>query len=255
MSEHEKLISLLFTAELQFRLATAVRLAATLKAQPLDLPMEWTHGQSIVKYEEIALRQDQADYAACFLHRSATFLMAVAIKDAIRAIVPDPKSSTDSNVRSSYQVARLIRNAFAHAPFKPIWSIDPDCRDKVFTIPNVVTLDTTGLHGTPFDWRHYGGPLALFRLCRFVRMDILKDKPKSRKDVPIPNSRIYQQGNLILKQVDQFTPDGLLTKIERLPDGGIPLGDGHILYPDAREQKSENNTAQQKNGADGTVVP
>lgn len=103
MSERQRHIDQLFAAELQFRLASAVRLATTLKVQPLDLPMEWTHGQQRVKYEEIALRPDQADYAACFLHRSATFLMAVAVKDAIRAVVPDPKSSTDPDVRAAYQ--------------------------------------------------------------------------------------------------------------------------------------------------------
>jgi class 3 adenylate cyclase len=43
--------------------------------------------------------------------------MAVAMKDAILAVVPDPKTFTDADVRAAYQIARLIRNAFAHAPF------------------------------------------------------------------------------------------------------------------------------------------
>lgn len=235
MPERQKHIDQLFTAELQFRLASAVRLATTLKVQPLDLPMEWTHGQHQVKYEEIALRPDQADYAACFLHRSGTFLMAVAMKDAIRAVVSDPKSSTDLNVRAAYQVARLIRNAFAHAPFSPTWSIDLDCRDKVFAIPNVITIDTTGLHGTSFDWHHYGGPLALFRLCRFVRTQILKDHPTPRKLVPVPDKVIYQQGNLILETNDNIPPDAVPVKVERLPDGGIPLRGGHVAYPADKE--------------------
>lgn len=132
MTENEKHIAYLFTAELQFRLASAARLATTLNAQPLDLPTEWTHGKHCVKYGDIALRPDQADYAAFFLHRSATFLMAVAMKDAIRATVDDPKNSPDADMRSAYQIARLIRNAFAHAPLSPAWSIDEDCRDRVF---------------------------------------------------------------------------------------------------------------------------
>jgi hypothetical protein len=137
MSSREEHIQLLFTAELQFRLASAVRLATTIKVQPLDLPVEWTHGKHRVSYEEIALREDQADYAAYFLHRSATFLMAVAMRDAIRAVVPEPKTSPDSDVRAAYQIARLIRNAFAHAPFSPKWAIDPDCQGKAFTIPDI----------------------------------------------------------------------------------------------------------------------
>jgi hypothetical protein len=108
MSDRDRHIQHLFTAELQFRLASAVRLAVTGKRQPLDLPMEWTHGQHRVRYEEIALRPDQADYAACFLHRSAAYLMAVAMKDAIRAVVPDPKEASDPNVQAAYQIARLV---------------------------------------------------------------------------------------------------------------------------------------------------
>src|SRR3972149_5210004 len=98
MSDREKHLGHLFTAELQFRLASAVRLATTKKVQPLDLPMEWTHGQYRVTYEEIALGEDQAASPSFFLHRSAPSLMAVAIKDAIRAAVSDPKTSPDSNV-------------------------------------------------------------------------------------------------------------------------------------------------------------
>jgi hypothetical protein len=156
MTDREHHIRQLFTAELQFRLASAVRLAVTGNRQPLDLPIEWTHGQHRVRYDEIALRQDQADYAAAFLQRSATYLMAVAMKDAIRVVVPDPKQSQDAAVRAAYLIARLIRNAFAHAPFSPTWSIDPDCRDTKFTVPDLITLDTTGLHGTGGSWARPG---------------------------------------------------------------------------------------------------
>jgi hypothetical protein len=235
-SDNEKQIGKLFTAELQFRLASAVRLAVTFGNQPLDLPTQWTHGQHSVGYEEIALRQDQADFAACFLHRSATYLMAVAIKDVIRATVHDPKTSTDSNIQNAYQIARLIRNAFAHDPTSPVWSIDADCRNKIFSVPHVISLDTMNIHGTKFDWRHYGGPLALFRLCRFVRVEILKDNVSPRKNVPIPSKIMYQQGDLILQKVDELPPNAKL--VEPLPDGKIPLGDGHFLCA-VGELKSE----------------
>lgn len=59
MTDRERHIQQVFTAELQFRLASAVRLAVRGNRQPLDLPMEWTHGQHRVQYEETALRQDQ----------------------------------------------------------------------------------------------------------------------------------------------------------------------------------------------------
>jgi hypothetical protein len=225
----EEHVGRLFTAELQFRLASAVQLAVIGERQPLDLPMEWTHGQHRVTYEEIALRQDQAEYASFFLHRSATYLMAVAMKDAIRAAVPDPKKALDSDVRAAYQIARLIRNAFAHAPFSPTWSIDPDCRDTTFSVGDLIALDTTGLHDTLFDWRHYGGPLALFRLCRFVRSAILKDEPQPRKVVASPERMIYQQGDLILERINALPPDAVPVETGKCLDGGLDLGNGHAL--------------------------
>jgi hypothetical protein len=234
MDEREKQIAHLFAAELQFRLASAVRLAATNDAQPLDLPQKWIHGNHQVEYEEIALRPDQADYAARHLHRSATYLMAVAIKDAIRAVAHDPKHADDP-VRSAYQIARLIRNAFAHAPFSPVWSIDPDCRDVIFEVPDVIVLKTLGLHGVSFERRHYGGPLALLRLCRFVRIEILKDVKQSRAVVPIPQQMIYQLGDLILTKVDGI-PVGAVRVAENFqPDGGIPLPGGYVALSSEKE--------------------
>ena len=203
MDSLDKHISRLFSAELQFRLASAVRLTVTMRQQPLDVPLEWSHGKHKVRYEEVALREDQADYAAWNMHSSATFLMAVAMKDAIKAAVPDPKNSKDSDVKGAYQISRLIRNAFAHNPFNPVWSIDPDCCDRVFEVHDIVALDTTNLQGTVFDWRHYGGPLAMLRLCRYVRFEILKDQRRTRQVIPIPKDICYQQGDLILKRVKE----------------------------------------------------
>ena len=201
MSDIEQQIQCLRAAELQFRLASAVRLATTFQIQPRDLPITWSHGKHVVSYDEIALSEDDADRAAWHLHRSATFLMAVAIKDAIRAAIHDPKNHSDVDIRFAYQISRLIRNAFAHAPFNPVWSIDPDCRGRVFAVRDLLSLDTTGLHDQPFDWRHYGGPLAVLRLSSFVRSEILKDKQPPSKVIPMPQTVYTQQGDLILKRI------------------------------------------------------
>lgn len=236
MIDHEKQIAALFTAELQFRLAAAVRLATTLEVQPLDLPIEWSHGQTSVRYDEIALRPDQADYAADFLLRSATYQMAVTIRNALQVFVKDPKASDDPNVRSAYQIARLIRNAFAHEPISPVWSIDEDCRDMVFEILGVISLNTSGLNGTEFNSRQYGGPLALFRLCRYVRTGILKDEVKPRQPVPPPTRFIYQQGNLVLSKM-QIHPEGAVrVELKNLVDGRVPLGDGHSVVTDGNPE-------------------
>jgi hypothetical protein len=162
-------------------------------------------------------------------------LPAVAVKDAIRAVVSDPGASAESDVRAAYQIARLIRNAFAHAPFSPIWSIDPDCLNTAFEITDVIRLDTTDLHGKAFDWHHYGGPLALYRLAQFTRIQVLRDNPPPRKVLPIPTNVVYQQGNLILRKVDEIPRDAVPVRVERLPDGRIPLGGGHFIVPRDQE--------------------
>jgi len=204
MDPRQEHIHRLYAAELQFRLASAVRLAVSMGKQPLDLPVQWSHGSHVVEYKEIALRPDQADFAAHGLQLSATLLMAVAIRDGITAVIRDPKSDASPDVRATYQISRMIRNAFAHGPTSPKWSIDDDCRDQTFAVRDIITLDTRGLQGQPFDWRQYGGPLALFRLCHFVRFEVLRDtstKPTERS-VDDPKIAYYQQGDLILRKLD-----------------------------------------------------
>jgi hypothetical protein len=235
MPDLDKHIGNLFTAELQFRLASAVRLATVDNRQPLDLPIEWSHGRNSVTYQEIALRPDQADYAASFLHSTATYMMAVAIRGAIVAAIPDPKHSSASDIRGAYQIARLIRNAFTHAPFAPVWSIDEDCRDKTFTVSDFIRLDTSNLNAKLFDWRDYGGPLALFQLCRFVRTKVLNHKQSPRKVLPLPGRAIYQQGDLIVKEMKKIPDDAIPVEMEKRADGGIDLGGGHVLCAEPDE--------------------
>jgi hypothetical protein len=110
--------------------------------------------------------------------------------------------------------------------------IQPALRAMVFSIPNILTLDTKNLHGTTFDWRHYGGPLAMFRFCRFVRIEILGDRPAPRKVVPIPKSIVHQIGDMILKRLDKIPSGAVPMKLEKHPDGGIPLGGGYVLRVD-----------------------
>ena len=254
--KHEDHIGYLFTAELQFRLASAVRLATDLKRQPLDLPPEWSHGPHHVKYSEIALCQNQAEFSAGALQHSATLMMAVAIKDAIEAVVPTlPKAvkkakkgidpvvrkviaetsdkawrSSDNDVASAYHIARLIRNAFAHAPFEPVWMIRRDLQGKTMGIANVIELKTEGLNKTRFNLSHCEGPLALLKLCRFVRSSILNYSMGPRKDLPTPNRVINQIDNVIIEKVDAIPSNAVRVEIQRRADGGIDLGDGYVLH-------------------------
>lgn len=207
MSDIATHVRLLKSAELQFRLASAVRLATSTKRQPLDLPKIWSHGKHIIEYEEIALTPEEADYAACGLHRAATYLMAAQIREAIASVVYDAKNHHDSDVQSAYQIARLVRNAFAHHPLCPTWSIDHDCRDCIFVVRDIITLNTTHLHNKRLDWRDYGGPLALLRLSQFVRSQILHEDAaiipaiKPARGISTPSVEYYQQGNFILERL------------------------------------------------------
>jgi len=178
MNIREKHIGYLRTVELQFRLASAVRLATTLEIQPLELPTEWSHGKHTVRCEEIALHPIQADFAAFHLQRAAIYLMAVQVLKAIKEVIPNAREHSDSCIRSAYQISRMIRNSFTHDPLQPKWAIDSDCRNQTFSVPGVIELDTTSVQGKEFDWRHYGGPLALFRLCQYVRCEILGDNER-----------------------------------------------------------------------------
>lgn len=257
MSTREDHIRYLFDAELQFRLTSAVRIAVTGQRQPLDLPELWTHGNYEVRYEEIALRQDQAEYAAQVIQHSATLTMAVAVKDAIEAVAPslsesvrrngnqihqavddairntNPKPWTvpDDQVATAYHVSRLIRNAYAHSPFAPQWMINNTLRDTVFVIPGVIELQTRGLNNTAFDWRHYGGLLGLYQLCRFTRFKVLNDEFRPRQNIPPQQRVLFQQGDLILEKIDKVPDDAVRVAIEPDTDGSIDLGNGHKLKP------------------------
>lgn len=209
MTKKQKVLFELKIAELQFRLASTVRLSVTNKIQPLDVPTEWVHGVHKVVYKDIVLRDDQAEIASDYLQRTTTFLMAMLIRNALKKQFDNPKLNTNKNVISAYQIARLIRNAFAHSPIKPIWYIDEDCKNKKFSVENIISLNTRKLDKKPFDWRHYGGHLALLKLSKYVRIKILGDTDTGENRlISKPKKIYYQIGNLILKKINKL-PKGV----------------------------------------------
>ncbi len=200
MNDANEHLDNILTAEYQFRLASAVRLATTFERQPLDLPMVWTHGKGKVKYSEIALDKKEADFAAFFLQRSATFILASVSYEAIRESV---SYSDDTSIPfvAALHFSRFIRNSFSHRPFDPIWHIERKYRGRVLRVEDVFEFDTSELDGARFDWKHYGGPLTILGLSRFVRVAIFGQKERKSKEVPIPRRIFIQQGDLILEKV------------------------------------------------------
>jgi len=206
----ENLINMLRAAEVQFRLASAVRLAVTLKNQPLDLPRTWIHGWHKVNYEELALTEKGATLGAQLLQYSSTYIMAVQIKEALKCYTDNKAmEDRDPNVRNAFVIAVLIRNAFAHNPLQPQWKIDRKYKNTKFSLDGIIELDTSGLDGKRLDWRHYGGPLAMLRFSEFVRTKILGDDGEfgsNRTNVIKPKNEYFQQSNLVLVRLISKTP-------------------------------------------------
>jgi hypothetical protein len=48
--------------------------------------------------------------------------------------------------------------------------------------------------------------------------------------IPMPRKVHMQQDDLILMKVDEIPADAVRVELERLPDGGLSLGGGHVLY-------------------------
>lgn len=206
-TKKESILLELKIAELQFRLAAMARLTIFLEEKSLDAPMIWSHGKHTVNYADIFLTQDQSEIAAHYLEQTATYFMSITIKHALEKEFGQIKDHRDSNIVAAYQIARLIRNSFLHSsPMRPIWHIDEDYKDREFIVDGVISLNTKGLDKQPFDWRHYGGLLALFQLSKYVRIELLKDTDigKDRK-ITSPKTSIFIQGNLILQSVDKFS--------------------------------------------------
>jgi hypothetical protein len=230
MDNREQHLLNLRVAEHQFRLACTVHLAVANGVQTLDVPVEWVFGRHRVSYEDFGLRPDQADYAALQLELTATFVIAGVIRDALVDLFDNPKTHQNPDVVAAYQISRMIRNAFAHWMLYPRWSIDEDCRDRTFTVGDVISLNTTGLSNRVLDWRHYGGPLAMFHFGRFVREVLLGDRvDPNRRKPPFPTIECYQQGRLIARRLDDL-PTGLTEVARAGPGESIDLGAGHKIY-------------------------
>jgi len=237
MDDREPLVKKLMLAEQQFRLACTVNLAVANNTQTLDVPVEWTFGKHRVSYEDFGLRPDQAELTAPTLEMTATFVVAAAIRDALVGCFPNPKKHVNRDVVAAYQISRMLRNAFGHSMLSPVWSIDNDCKDSLFAIDKIISLNTKGLDGKSVDWRDYGGPLAIFTFGRFVRETLLENKvDPTRKKPPFPSIVCYQQGRLLLRKIDEI-PTGAVKVAEAGPGESIDLGNGHQVRVLPRREK------------------
>ncbi|MBZ0123578.1 MAG: hypothetical protein K8F31_06795 [Roseovarius sp.] len=195
-------INLLKLAEQQFRLACIVKVHATLETLPLDAPISQSFGRHTSTWDEFGLRQDQVEYAAPTLEFVSTFVMSSAMRQAFAEHVPNARNHENPEVASAYQIARLTRNAFSHHMLVPTWSIDGDCRDRIFEVADVIRLGTSDLDGEPLRWEHYGGHLAIWRLCQWVRFNVLGDTPPVDRKLPDrPTIEMIKQGDVLARKI------------------------------------------------------
>lgn len=128
-----------------------------------------TYGLHALSKEELTLSLNDRQDGGAALEHTATFTLALAVTQALRDVFVKPREHAEADVRAAFEIARLLRNAYAHQPFRPTWSIDPDCVGKVYEVADVIHVDTGNLQGRPVRWQDYGGKLALLRLCERVR--------------------------------------------------------------------------------------
>ena len=124
-----------------------------------------------VEAEEMELSREEELIAASILEHVGTYMMILQLNKVLEDEWGEGRLQNDKDMEKQAisQVVRLIRNAFAHDPFKPTWDISIASRCKLYEIPGILTLKTGCLHGKRIERRDYGGPLALLRLLQYAR--------------------------------------------------------------------------------------
>jgi len=137
----------------------------------LPYPKTWSWGRHSVTDKDIKLSRDEARDGAMYVAHSALYIMVIQIDTALeKCFGGDRFSHPDKDIKSASCIARLIRNAFAHDPFHPVWLVPSRMKKQIFRLDKIdVELNVNDLEGKNVKRSHYGGPLALLQLSRFVR--------------------------------------------------------------------------------------
>ena len=155
---------LLQSAAVHFKLVLGLRASRP----PVSYLETFSFGKHVAHHGELALTPDQEEHAFSALEHCATYIAVVQIHTVLEAVHPAPFQITEPAISAAFQISRLIRNAFAHNPFAPTWEIRHAWKNRVFNVPDVITLDTTGLDGQFLRRQHYGGPLSILRLITYA---------------------------------------------------------------------------------------
>jgi hypothetical protein len=149
-------------AAMQFKLALQVAAGAHGAGLSQRL-VAFSYGRFSLGEEDLKLSFEDAAMASTSLQRVASCALAIATDTALERTIPDRFNSAHAEIVLAARIARILRNAFAHDPFFPRWSCTNPNHLGQFNVPNVISIDTSIVHGLDVEWQHYGGPLALLR--------------------------------------------------------------------------------------------
>lgn len=158
------LSTLLANAKAHFKLVYGLT-ATKPSIQYLD---EFAFGKHHLRGDALSLTKEEEVHAFAMLEHTGTYLAAIQVHTVLEALhQPDPFMIADAAIADAFQIARLIRNAFAHNPFAPHWEVKGKWR-RVYDVPRVIHLDATNLDGSNVRREHYGGPLAILVFLEFA---------------------------------------------------------------------------------------
>jgi hypothetical protein len=107
-----------------------------------------------VDSKEIELTRDEEEFGAYLQEQVGTYMLILQLDKVLEDEWGTSRIySKNSEIRKIFRVVRLIRNAFAHDPFKPIWRINSSWRGETYEIPGILTMKTEGLHGNRLKWK------------------------------------------------------------------------------------------------------
>ena len=131
----KKLINKLDFAEIQYKLALAVSSTCQSQQKSVISYLEmFSFGKHTVDKTELILDKNQEELASVLLEHSATYITMVQLNSVLEEVWPNRLQHKNDNIRNASQITRLIRNAFAHDPFEPIWKITPRWDNHIFEV-------------------------------------------------------------------------------------------------------------------------
>jgi hypothetical protein len=157
-----------FSVALSFDCHTAIR---DTNRNYVNYSMEYVWGK--YRYGEAEMRITPQEELTCSitLQLTSIYILVLQLDRFLEKYYGSNRfDSDDIDLANTSIVVRQIRNAFAHNPLYPTWEIrQPQAKNKIINIGSMLTVDFERIDGKKVEREHYGGPLAILELSKFVR--------------------------------------------------------------------------------------